>query len=1508
VAFRSASNVGPSTGTSAAVPVPTGAVAGDIVVVGLYLETTDATPTPPSGFTLKQDTSAANADVRGRLLVYWKRLTGSDAGTYSFSWTTSCTYEAAAGAYSGRIAAGDPWDSVQLISNASSSALTAVIPASTPRAGGDLVGFATNHATAGSTSWTPPSGMTERYDVSGSHLTHADEEAVADGSTGTKTFTATGATTGNTYMRAVMGALVSDTQVTVHAVTQGFATTTFTPTLPEHVTGERLVLVVQGKDQTTAVPTLGGSWTLIGSGTGGTGSLLADQGQMFWAAYAKDAASSSETAPTVTVGSPAPNTLVWTCVSFLAATGYSWADTIAASAPWVQGISDTSTATPLTGTTSSFSPQPTTGDLLFMVGGTPTDGNANLSTSSLTATGISGGITPLIATQRITTSGGFDASAYYAWLGGFTGPASSGITASIATTSAANLSGVLVVLSMRQSVPSGDATVNAVTATATATAPAPTVSGVRTATVAAVVATATALALVPTVSATQDATVSAPAATVTAAAPSPTVSATQSPTVAAVAATATAAALPPVVTGGGSGAANVVAVAATATATAVAPTVSATRNATVSAVAATATAAGVAPTVSASASATVAAVAATASATAVAPVVTGEAAEDEFVCLDLEADATPIFGSVFEDGAILASPGFGAFLTINTGGVDPDTEYQVRVGFEGGAFADSDDDSWMRISLVEGPTEEGAGGAHDIVYVSGPQDNPGVYTIGSGIGNWDAGVTAGWFYLYIEGPVGTSITSVCLVGDLVEPEAEIPVDVPVEVDVEIADVPEIDPEVHDAWWHEWDEPSAPPVTPPLVWDVAQAFGAVSLAGAQPVYTVSEARTVRERDVIFIDGVDVTYYNGHRTETPEFQLIQPFSYGVGVLRFSRKQIHPLFQNLDAIDIIRKGARIMVGRVDSEGDVTIDYRGRLGAYDISGDELTIPLGGMLSGPGSHKWRPQAPVRRREDVSYWVYAMIRRLRQPMMSTTFGVELITPPPGMIYDCALNTVAQAVKKTGERYTVAYDEAVHAWRGDSVDDTTIHATVYFDDGEMKPDLTRDFSQEVDEVYATAYLDDGTKILNTVWPGIQQQAPPLIMLPLEEGDSGEDVTVLVARLVVLGYMRRSDQTGTFNAEVANAVWSARQDAELTDVDDEFVADADLWDWLWDVDSNETYTTKEARILPLAQRRAVRDKDRSATGNIIGENSFYDAEQAAVTVSASIDLGHVRSKSHAKQFARTLIDHTANWSGTLSTRQALIVGEHTPGDTITTADIMPIRDIRPGMNVWAPQFQGGTLFHVSTVSVAAGGMQVTLDLDTRARDTMQVDAILTRNRENRTSPAKAFFRAHSSTTPKDTIFGHDEHFGILGNDLEHPGDGWYVYAVPAGDYGSVARVDVQLGDDLPFAMAITGEKTSAAFFTRLIANPLDADNEWWAVDSTRDELETKRLLYAAGVEDDPCGYSPKKKSAGHSPTGRWQDDASFPYRSPDCVLYVAIYCETPTTIRHGDQLAVLREEGT
>lgn len=109
MALRSTSITNYATGSTVAVPVPTGAASGDIVVVDVWLESTSVTPTGPAGFTLEASKTITASPANVSLHRFWKRLTGSDTGTYSFTLSAPLNYSAVAAAMTGRASSGSPF-------------------------------------------------------------------------------------------------------------------------------------------------------------------------------------------------------------------------------------------------------------------------------------------------------------------------------------------------------------------------------------------------------------------------------------------------------------------------------------------------------------------------------------------------------------------------------------------------------------------------------------------------------------------------------------------------------------------------------------------------------------------------------------------------------------------------------------------------------------------------------------------------------------------------------------------------------------------------------------------------------------------------------------------------------------------------------------------------------------------------------------------------------------------------------------------------------------------------------------------------------------------------------------------------------------------------------------------------------------------------------------------------------------------------------------------------------
>ena len=107
IGYRSSSNTGNDQNVSSLSPsVPSGASVGDVMVaVVTRWEGVNPAITPPSGFT-HVGSQAVNGNAK--LDIYWKRLTGADTGTYTFSWGSSMWSHVHCFCMTGVKSSGDP--------------------------------------------------------------------------------------------------------------------------------------------------------------------------------------------------------------------------------------------------------------------------------------------------------------------------------------------------------------------------------------------------------------------------------------------------------------------------------------------------------------------------------------------------------------------------------------------------------------------------------------------------------------------------------------------------------------------------------------------------------------------------------------------------------------------------------------------------------------------------------------------------------------------------------------------------------------------------------------------------------------------------------------------------------------------------------------------------------------------------------------------------------------------------------------------------------------------------------------------------------------------------------------------------------------------------------------------------------------------------------------------------------------------------------------------------------
>jgi len=720
----------------------------------------------------------------------------------------------------------------------------------------------------------------------------------------------------------------------------------------------------------------------------------------------------------------------------------------------------------------------------------------------------------------------------------------------------------------------------------------------------------------------------------------------------------------------------------------------------------------------------------------------------------------------------------------------------------------------------------------------------------------------------------------------------------------------------------WDPPVVEPPIPFTFRDeiAAHAYTGVTTTG-RPGFVghITKTRT-RRWTRILVAGRDVTFLGGVPTPEPTYSLISPLLYGSGSIAFPQ---YPAFLwGTGAIpEWIKPNASVVIQRINEDLEVTgISYRGFLLDVNVSGRDLTFGLAGEASGRATADDIPPRIFRKRNSLEFWWEGLIRDLHLPVgNSATTGIVLQNRGGMDMLTYANELSANGAKRGGAVYT-CMPNMDGEYRVVQKDKTTIDATVYFDDAHTKPDLRRDPLEEPNKIYATAVAPSGRRIRFAGYPVLAEQKP--LPYPMNDGsafgigttdadtDTGGGVTAMLARLVWTGYLDPDDRPGGFDSDVADAIEELQDEAGLAQTGN---MNVNTWNALYDIGISGP-SIGGAQIRPAVQRSKVRRYNRTGSGQVLGPNPDYDP--TVLPVAATKDYGTGHTKNQVKNFARADLHEAeaSNWVGTVVFNTGgLILGEHTPGAAIGT--VMDARQLKPGMNIWAPLFDGGTLFHVSGCEVGQtsdGRPLVTAQVDTRARDTMAVNEIIDRNRESRISPARNWTRNYrSSGKVNDVVSEWDDVGGFLPNDLELVGGEWTVIGLVGGQEGTVQRIRMLFDNPCEAAVGLFGKKIEPAKLNNRLGNPLSpSDAANWLDEDILEDLDANHFLLGKwGDDENPVGYWARSKADGGALRGIFKDDAGIPYFCfDDASLYLAVYPAQDTTLRGGRILKNQLESGS
>lgn len=643
---------------------------------------------------------------------------------------------------------------------------------------------------------------------------------------------------------------------------------------------------------------------------------------------------------------------------------------------------------------------------------------------------------------------------------------------------------------------------------------------------------------------------------------------------------------------------------------------------------------------------------------------------------------------------------------------------------------------------------------------------------------------------------------------------------------------------------------------------------------------------------------------------------------------------LFEQYGTGDLawLKKGAKVKYQRVTDTGTVT-DYRGIILSVRAGGPEFVVEVAGELSGRANLIDKQPVLVRGIHDlgsmVSYAVRGMGFKMfpRFPETGLTYPNEGGTTMLSWLQKlCALSQTAGSPQRTIMPTTWGGT----TWAFNPKDTTTVNFTVYADGHRIELDLVDDATEQPNTVFGSGISPDGERWRGAAYPGFFQGPPaeyPMaggasfgVGTTNEDTVNGDGIRVLRVQLTHFGYLGPgSDITAPYDAHVAEAVNQLKDDAGLPE---DGVMTTAAWAALWDIDVTGL-SKAGAKILPLAQATRVRTHNRSSTGAIIGRNP--DRVPGSLRVDRTIDFGVVekaRARSHAKAIIHTSNGH--EWAGTIRLNDiGVFTGEHDgdDADTLTADDLMPARNIRPGMNAWLPYFDGGTLVHVSGVDVDPTSNAVTLTVDTGARDMLDLSEALKRNRESRRNIYREWMEGNRGLKPAGNFISRDEFFGKLYEDVRLDGGRWNMVPVIMGQSGTVSRTDVRLTDvATEFCMAVFAKKVTSTTLQGLIGNPFSVDDNGltaWEHDNMDQFLERRVLLYVAGQGAQPCGYSWKKgynsdgTRTANPLVGTHRDDSSWAYVTDpagDVIVWLAIYPRRNCTLRRGRLFYALEDDVT
>jgi hypothetical protein len=697
--------------------------------------------------------------------------------------------------------------------------------------------------------------------------------------------------------------------------------------------------------------------------------------------------------------------------------------------------------------------------------------------------------------------------------------------------------------------------------------------------------------------------------------------------------------------------------------------------------------------------------------------------------------------------------------------------------------------------------------------------------------------------------------------------------------------------------------------------VAKIIDTPEVMGA--AYEAATSRTASidmPLDRLVVNGVDLTYVDGIPAILEGYKLIDPLLYGSATVVIPA--INPLFGHADfgadateLRDYFNR-ARIRLDRVSSGTVQARDFKGFVTRVDCEDTVLRLEVAGEASGALSMMYVPKPAYRRKQDVEHILVDLLRdaRVNAHEHAGASGVGLIRRGEADGLTIFNETLAVWAGATGAWITFTpnddgdYRKTVKPDDGDPVDFTAYPSDI------VSASLAQDFTEQFDRVYAHGFTPQGELVTNVKVPGITQGTPPTYPgSALLEGDTGDDVIVVQYQLALHNFLDLEDCTiGTFDDATVAAVLAFKRDAGLSSLTPDIGSTA--WDALWDL-ASLGYTLDDAREYPMAQDPRTRKWNRSANGSRIELNPDYD--QTYVPNDIFIDASGPFKKTQIRDFAESkLAPADGVWTGTLTLRSGLWVGDIAPGDTVNAGLVADRRDVLPNTKVRIPWFGGAEAGIVVYVSGCDHGPDESqLLVSTLPQTTMEVWQAIERRREAKSNPGRAWSgHVRASQLRNDRDRQWDTTGGRIGNDVDLV-EGWNEVEVPVGQAGIVKIVHTQLATPAEYVVMLTQRPVDVddlngnTYTGTPLVDPRPTTRPWNEQETVLDWLTGRGLLDAWGTPKQPCGYNPSLKTDENGDTdatltGEFKETAGLNYETHvEPVLYLYIWVGASNTLKKG-----------